>query len=92
MDDKIIYTVTYHGKTYTFEDACAPFIFSSGVYYDIDKKEEEELLQYIRLITECYYNDINSTNLSELCDWVAENWDRAKKMEIDDLLNTFYGY
>lgn len=92
MDDEIIYTATYHNKTYTFTDACAPLIFSYGIYHVIDKEGEEELLQYIRLITECYYNDINSTNLSELCDWVAENWKRAKKMEIDELLDTFYGY
>lgn len=38
MDDEIIYTATYHNKTYTFTDACAPLIFSYGIYHVIDKE------------------------------------------------------
>lgn len=89
--ENISFQVTYNNKNYTFEFGSEVYIFHTGIYNKIDKKYSiKELLNYVRLVHECYLKDTNRTPLGELCDYVAQHWKKLKKKGRYEILEEFY--
>ncbi len=86
-------TVHYEDKEYRFLYGSEAYIFHTGLYNDIHKRHGiKGLLQYTKIVQECYIKDDNRTPLGALADYVAEHWRTAKKTSPRNILSAFYDY
>jgi len=91
MIDEIKIEVHYKGKSYTFEYGSEAYIFHTALLYDMDKKHRNKtMLEYVALVQDCYMCDSNRTPLGHLADFIAENWNKIKKLGRFKILDKFY--
>lgn len=83
----------YNDKTYNFTYGSQAYIFHTGLYDGMEEKYGMKgLLEYVSLIHASYMKDSNRTPLGELCDFVAKNFSKCRKMGRYELLEYFYDY
>lgn len=83
----------YKNEIYEFDSAVKVCIFGAGIENEFDKRHGiTELLKYTSFIFDLYIKDDNPTPLTNLCDYVAENWEKIKKDDkpLREVLCDFY--
>lgn len=83
-------TVEYNDKIYNFEHGYEAYIFCAAINNEFDKTHPNELKDFIVLVSECYLKDSNQTPLGTLSDYMAENWNKIKRLSRYDILEKFY--
>ena len=86
----IKFQVIYNNKVYSFQFGSQVYIFHTGLYNNMQRCNEKQLLQYVDFVHECYLRDSNRTPLGALADYVAENWEQVKLQGYYDVLEEFY--
>jgi len=91
MRDEIKFEVIYKGKTYNFDYGSEVYIFHTALLNGMDKKHRTKtLFEYVTLVHDCYLADSNRTPLGSLADFMAENWNKVKKLGRYKILDKFY--
>ena len=84
-------TVELNNKKYYFTQASEVAILSSATDTGFaELHNEDELLQFISIVNECFLADANETNIYALTEYMAENWDTVKNKSKYVILDTFY--
>ena len=83
---------SFNNKKYYFTQASEVAIFSNIIDTEFaEQYNEYELLKFISLVNECYLADTNETNIYDLTEYMAENWNTVKNKSRYDILDNFYG-
>lgn len=82
------FIVMYKGKDHYFNFGSEVYIFHSVIYSGV--KCIKKILSMVDTIQAAYLKDDNRTPLGALADYVAENWNRMKKLSRNDILYNFY--
>ena len=88
MEQELELIVKYKDNEYKFEYGSEVFIFQTAIYNDIN--DVEEILEIVRFAQECYLKDSNNTNLGNLADYIALNWESVKDLSVYEVLDKFY--
>ena len=83
--------IEHKNKTYEFENGYHAYIFDNAIENDFDVIHgEENLLNFVYRVGECYLKDHNHTPLGHLTDFMAQNWNDIKELGRYEILDKFY--
>ena len=90
IEEQPKFIVQYRNVEYVFDYGSEVYIFHTGIYNDVHKKGLGALLNYTHFVHNCYLKDSNRTPLGALADYIAQNWERVRQIDVYDVLDEFY--
>jgi|GEM_PF-1684153 len=87
-DNRPKFIVKHNGKVHEFQCGSYAYLYDIAVCNNIT--DDEQIMEMINSIEECYRKDDNQTPLGSLADYVIANWESVKDSSPKDILFDFY--